>query len=46
MTYAGARISTEEQMANVLHYALLQDQLHPAFSYLEHRTIIQEADVK
>jgi serpin B len=34
MTYAGARTSIEKQMANVLHYTLPQDQLHPAFSYL------------
>jgi serpin B len=46
MTYAGARNSTEEQMASVLHYTLPQDQLHPAFSYLEHRLTNQEADVK
>lgn len=46
MTYAGARSSTEEQMANVLHYTLPQDQLHPAFSYLEHRLTDQEADGK
>ena len=44
MTYAGARSSTEEQMASVLHYTLPQDQLHPAFSYLEHRLTDQEAD--
>ena len=33
-------------MASVLHYTLPQDQLHPAFSYLEHRLTNQEADVK
>jgi serpin B len=44
MVYAGARTSTEEQMANVLHYTLPQDQLHPAFSYLEYYLTDQEID--
>jgi serpin B len=34
MTYAGARGNTEAQMAEVLHFALPQDQLHPAFGAL------------
>jgi serpin B len=46
MTYAGARSSTEEQMASVLHYSLPQDQLHPAFSYSKHRLTDQEVDGK
>jgi serpin B len=35
MTYAGARGETERQMANTLHYTLPQDQLHPAFNWLD-----------
>ena len=35
MTYAGARGSTESQMAQVLHFLLDQEQLHPAFARLE-----------
>ena len=35
MTYAGARGSTESQMARVLHFLLDQEQLHPAFAWLE-----------
>ena len=46
MTYAGARSNTAEQMASVLHYTLPQDQLHPAFSYLDHRLTNQEVDGK
>jgi serpin B len=34
MTYAGARGETEEEMANILHFALPQDRLHPAFHSL------------
>jgi len=34
MTYAGARNETENQMAEALHFALPQDQLHPAFHSL------------
>ena len=34
ITYAGAREETERQMAQTLHYALPQDQLHPAFNAL------------
>jgi serpin B len=35
MTYAGARGETEQQMADTLHYDLSQDNLHPAFNYLD-----------
>jgi len=35
MTYAGARGETAEQMADVLHFTLPQDQLHPAFNALD-----------
>ena len=31
MTYAGARGSTEKQMADVLHFELDRERLHPAF---------------
>lgn len=34
MTYAGARGETERQMADVLHFALEQESLHPAFANL------------
>jgi serpin B len=39
MTYAGARGETETQMAETLHYALPQAQLHPTF-----RALSQELD--
>ena len=35
MTYAGARDSTEKQMAGTLHYTLPQDRLHQAFNGLD-----------
>jgi serpin B len=35
MTYAGAWGETEQQMADTLHYDLSQDNLHPAFNYLD-----------
>jgi serpin B len=35
MTYVGARGETEQQMAQVLHFTLPQDQLHPAFNALD-----------
>lgn len=35
MTYAGARDTTETQMAGTLHYTLPQDLLHPAFNSLD-----------
>jgi serine protease inhibitor len=37
MTYAGARGNTGVQMARVLHFALDQDRLHPAFASVEAR---------
>ncbi len=35
MTYAGARGSTETQMADTLHFALPQETLHPTFKTLD-----------
>ncbi len=35
MTYAGARNSTEQQMADTLHFTLPQDRLHPVFNSLD-----------
>ena len=35
MTYAGARTDTEQQMADVLHFSLDQDDLHPTFNALD-----------
>jgi serpin B len=35
MTYAGARNVTEKEMAEVLHFTLPQDRLHPAFNALD-----------
>jgi len=35
MTYAGARGETEVQMADVLHFNLPQEQLHPVFNGLD-----------
>ena len=35
MTYAGARGETEQQMADALSFYLAQNQLHPAFNYLD-----------
>jgi len=35
MTYAGAKGSTAQQMADTLHYTLPQDRLHPAFNSLD-----------
>ncbi len=35
MTYAGARGKTESQMADTLHFDLLQGQLHPAINALD-----------
>ena len=35
MAYAGARDSTEKQMAAAMHYTLPQDRLHPAFNGLD-----------
>lgn len=35
MTYAGARGETEKEMAQVLHFTLPQERLHPAFNSLD-----------
>jgi serpin B len=35
MTWAGAHTETEKQMAQVLHFNLPQEQLHPAFGAME-----------
>lgn len=35
MAYAGARGDTEKQMADVLHFDLAQEDLHPAFNWLD-----------
>jgi len=35
MTYAGARGTTESQMAEALHFTLGQDDLHPAFNWID-----------
>jgi serpin B len=35
MTYAGARANTETQMAQVLHFPVDQEDLHPVFAHLE-----------
>jgi serpin B len=35
MTYAGAKGDTAQQMADVLHFTLPQEQLHPAFDALD-----------
>jgi serpin B len=35
MTYGGARGETAQQMADVLHFSLPTDQLHPAFNSLD-----------
>jgi len=35
MTYAGARGETERQMAEVLHFDVSQERLHPAFNSLD-----------
>lgn len=35
MTYAGARGETATEMADALHYTLAQEELHPAFNWLD-----------
>ena len=35
MTYAGARTNTEIQIADVMHFTLGQNRLHPAFNLLD-----------
>ncbi len=46
MTYAGARGTTEHQMADVLHFALPQDRLHPAFNALDQALASRGAGAK
>ena len=48
MTYAGARGNTEKQMAQVLHFTVPQDQLHPAFASMEAalKAIQEKGDVE
>lgn len=35
MTWAGARVETESQMASTLHFTLGQESQHPAFNHLD-----------
>lgn len=35
MTYAGARGETAQEIADILHFYLSQDRLHPAFNWLD-----------
>ncbi|MGK7888855.1 MAG: serpin family protein [Leptolyngbyaceae cyanobacterium] len=44
MTFAGARGITETEMAEVLHFSLEQDQLHPTFAELRSRLEIPATD--
>ena len=46
MTYAGARGTTEEQMAEVLHFALPQEDFHPALQTLSLVVASRSADPK
>ncbi len=46
MTYAGARGNTEKQMAEVFHFTLPQQQLHPAFSHLVAQILNPSPDKK
>jgi serpin B len=46
MMYAGARGSTEEQMAEVMHFALPQDRLHTAFNALDQILASYEQSLK
>jgi serpin B len=39
MTYAGVRGETARQMADILHFALSQEQLHPAFNALDQELV-------
>jgi len=44
MTFAGARTTTEQAMADVLHFTLGQQGLHPAFNKLDLELIDREAN--
>ncbi|MDH7489164.1 MAG: serpin family protein [Anaerolineae bacterium] len=46
MTYAGARGTTERQMADVLRFTLPQDRLHPAFNLLDQALASRGAGAK
>ncbi len=46
MTYAGARNETETEMANVLHFIIPQDRLHPAFNWLDLALANRSEDAK
>lgn len=46
MTYAGARGTTERQMADVLHFTLPQNRLHPAFNLLDQALASRGATAK
>ncbi|MEM3421644.1 MAG: serpin family protein [Candidatus Hadarchaeum sp.] len=44
MTYAGARGSTAQEMAEVLHFTLPQERLHPAFNALDLALMAQNSE--
>jgi len=44
MTYAGARGETETQMAEALHFALPQEQLHETFNALDRDVMASDAE--
>jgi len=46
MVYGGARGLTEQQMAQVLHFSLPQDLLHPAFNALDQQLASRAEAVK
>jgi serpin B len=46
MTYAGASGDTASQMADVLHFDLPEDDLHPAFNALGQALDVRNADAK
>lgn len=46
MTYAGARDTTEKEMAATLHFTLPQNSLHPAFNILDQQLKTRGQDAK
>jgi len=46
MTYAGARNVTEKEMAEVMHFTLTHDRLHPAFNFLDLSLASRGADLE
>ncbi|MGQ9788104.1 MAG: serpin family protein [Candidatus Hadarchaeaceae archaeon] len=44
MTYAGARGTTAQEMADVLHFLLPQERLHPAFNSLDLALMAQNSE--